>query len=114
MPIGKATVLFSGQGLSNSFEYRNFHVGEFKKTSVQFRLDSPGSGATYTIRGYYSERDKLEIPTSLCSGTLTASGEQVVITSGLGEAIVSLDVGVVATESDRSGMITVLAVGKVR
>lgn len=107
----KSAILFSGYGLTNSFEYRSFHVAEYPQVSVQFRLDEPGSGATYTIRGYFAERDKLQLPFSICSGTLTTSGQQAIITSGLDLAYVSLDVGVVASQSNQSGMMTVAAVG---
>ena len=110
----KSAVLFSGHGLTNSFEYRNFHVSEYPKVSVQLRLDEPGSGATYTIRGYFAERDKFQLPYSICSGTLTTSGQQAVITSGLDLAYCSIDVGVVATQSNQSGQVTVAAIGRPR
>jgi hypothetical protein len=114
LPRSKSDILFSSYTLTNAFEYRSFHTAEYPKVSVQLRLDEPGSGGTFTIRGYYAERDKIQLPFSLCSGTLTTSGQQTVLTSGLSEAICSLDVGLIATQSGQGGKVTAIAIGRAR
>ncbi len=113
MAAGKTQVLTSGVGMTNSFVYTaKFNVLGYAKTSVLIDAVHIGSGINYTIRGYLKEG--LNVPYSIGSGSITVSGSQTLVTSGLDLAYEQIEVGLKATQSNRSGAATVIVTGKRR
>ena len=105
--LAKATVLFSGEPLQNSFQWQRIHVGNYKQASILIRLDDPGSGASYSLLGHNAPLEKVNVPFIITSGNLTTSGQVVVLDSGISN-FYELQVGVEALQSNQSGIVTVV------
>lgn len=112
MAAGKTQVLFSGVGTTNTFQYGSFNTLGYAKILVGVKCERLGSGIGYTVRGY--PVGKVAVAHSIASGSITTSGQLVVITSGLEAGWEKIDVGVVSLQSGRSGAVTVLVAGKPR
>jgi hypothetical protein len=100
MALGKSVVLWSGEGLTNAYVYREVSVNNFAKTTVMVENVNQGSGILWTIRGYAVKGHAVH---SIASGAITTSGTVTTIYSGLDTAFDIIEVGLRNTQSNRTG-----------